>query len=304
MRGHGRVGAALLAVGLGFFSASAMAEADGGLLPLGDGFITAEPAIGNVFSCQQRFNPNGPGARAEGPWLKGEMWDPAEKVKVQGAVTWPDAMLAITADGETRRIRGNNLPFHPTGTFPIDPDDPAHYYDRNPNPIRALSFDLALPRVPEPAATPSCVPMGMIGVSLTGGVLYNALDVRGKDAAAHEILDACGGHPQGAGQYHYHTPSPCMLDTSGPAGGHSDLVGYALDGFGVYGLHGEGGERLSSADLDACHGHEHEIAWDGEARTLYHYHLTPDYPYTLGCFRGTPVAQPRFPRPERRPPPL
>ena len=29
---------------------------------------------------------------------------------------------------------------------------------------------------------------------------------------------------------------------------------------------------------------------DGEKVKTYHYEATLEYPYTLGCFRGTPVA--------------
>ena len=49
-----------------------------------------------------------------------------------------------------------------------------------------------------------------------------------------------------------------------PDGEHSGLQGYAYDGFGIFGVYGEDGELLSTADLDECHGHTHEIEWDGE----------------------------------------
>ncbi|MGL5908804.1 MAG: hypothetical protein ACRCZP_02310, partial [Phycicoccus sp.] len=55
-----------------------------------------------------------------------------------------------------------------------------------------------------------------------------------------------------------------------------------------------------SADLDACHGHVGPVLWDGEVREMYHYHLTRDYPYTVGCFVGDPVE---VPRPGPPPPP-
>jgi hypothetical protein len=38
---------------------------------------------------------------------------------------------------------------------------------------------------------------------------------------------------------------------------------------------------MSNADLDECHGHEH-------GSLGYHYHATIEYPYTVGCYRGTP----------------
>ena len=40
-------------------------------------------------------------------------------------------------------------------------------------------------------------------------------------------------------------------------------------------------------DLDACHGHTHAILWDGASKEMYHYHATWDFPYTIGCLRGT-----------------
>ena len=68
-----------------------------------------------------------------------------------------------------------------------------------------------------------------------------------------------------------------------------NLLGYAADGFGIYGVRGVNGETLTNADLDECHGHTHAITWNGATVTLYHYHATYEFPYTLGCFRGTPV---------------
>ena len=147
--------------------------------------------------------------------------------------------------------------------------------------------------------------MGMIGFALTGTAIFNALDAGGRDAPAHEIQDRCNGHPERNGQYHYHDASPCLTDSHGQPGGHSDVIGYALDGFGIFGLRGEGGKTVVNADLDACHGHTHEVVWDGGKRAIYHYHLTAEYPYTIGCFMGKPVAQPvrQAGPPERGPPP-
>ena len=126
--------------------------------------------------------------------------------------------------------------------------------------------------------------MGAIGVLTSGVVLYNAVDAAGRDAVAHEIQDSCGGHPDSGKVYHYHSVPPCVGDSGS---GHSSLVGYALDGFGIYGYRGQSGETLTNADLDECHGHTHEVEWDGQVVIMYHYHATYEYPYTIGCYRGT-----------------
>jgi YHYH protein len=128
--------------------------------------------------------------------------------------------------------------------------------------------------------------MGAIGYALNGVAIYNALDDAGRDAVAHEVQDSCDGHPQQAGQYHYHGPSECMPH----ADEHNALVGYALDGFGIYSPYDADGQEYTNADLDECHGTTSEIEWNGEMVSMYHYVLTQEYPYTIGCFRGTPVA--------------
>jgi hypothetical protein len=125
-----------------------------------------------------------------------------------------------------------------------------------------------------------------VGILLSGAVLFNALDAPGRDAVAHETQDSCQGHPQEAGVYHYHSLSSCVKDETGPDG-HSKLLGYAVDGFGIFGHKDRGGRTLTSADLDECHGHTHVIDWDGKRVRMYHYHATWDFPYTVGCLRGS-----------------
>lgn len=274
---------------LGGTSTTVTAPADdmsSGDLPIGDGRVSAVAEVGSVFSCQQSFG--GGGASATGAWFDeaAGTWDPAAKPTVDGEVSWPDATFVVEVDGDARQLKGNDLPDHATGEFPIDPSDDAYAYDRNPNAIAAQELSIEVPAHPVVADEPSCVGMGPIGVLDSGSYLFHALDAGGRDAAAHEIQDACDGHPEMRGGYHYHTLSACVPDDASPSG-HSGRVGYVLDGFGLYGPRGDGGAVLTSADLDECHGHTHEIDWDGEAVEMYHYHATADYPYTVGCFRGT-----------------
>ncbi len=124
----------------------------------------------------------------------------------------------------------------------------------------------------------------------------------------------CSGHASGVlggNQYHYHVVPSCLLDQLGDyhgVNGHSPLIGWAFDGFPIYGPHGlDGGliygcshSNADSADcVDECNGHgQHEI--DG---FKYHYHIlgpigdlttsplhpvpSQDFsPYTIGCYKG------------------
>ena len=276
-----------------------------GLLRVSDGKVAREPKKDFLFVCQMTLG--GGGADRPGPWSVEGLWKPDNKPNVRGAVEWPAASINVTVEGAQRVIASNGLPTHKTGVFPIDKADPVYKYDRNPNAIAEQTVALRLPALPRAASRPACVPMGMVGVALTGAAIFNAIDARGRDAPAWEMQDSCGGHVEQGGVYHYHDYSPCMSDLSGRGGRHSDIVGYALDGFGIFGNRGEGGRRLRNADLDACHGHVHEIIWDGKPQRLYHYHFTDEYPYSIGCFMGEPVPAPRpvpagAPRPATPPP--
>jgi YHYH protein len=266
-------------------------------LLLGDGKISASPRSGYVMSCMSAFpgggRRGGPGAQVVGRWIHGDTWDVTQKISVQGRVTWPRATFQITSEGAdrivSRVIQGNGLPVDTlTGKFPVAYDDPAFQIDRNPNSIEPQQIVLKLPANPEMAAAPSCVPMGMIGLALNGVAIYNALDEGGRDAVAHEVQDICNGHPQMSGQYHYHGPSACLPNQTA----NETLIGYANDGFGIFSMYDAQGRELADADLDECHGRTSEVLWDGARFKMYHYVLTREYPYAVGCFRGTPVRAP------------
>jgi hypothetical protein len=269
-------------LGWGYALAIAQTEVSLTRLPIGDGQLSDAPTVGSVWSCSTAFGR--PGALVDGPWIRPDgTFDLLAKAVVDGEVSWPSE-LSITREGETRAVSGNLLPGHPTGQYPIARTDDAYQYDRNPNAIATQSFTLTLPALPTVFEVGGCLPMGPIGIMLTGSPIFNALDAGGLDAVAHEVQDRCGGHPQQGGVYHYHS-LPACLDDEGD--GHSARMGYAFDGFGIYGRWGTDGEVLTNAELDACHGHVHAIAWDGEWLELYHYHATWEYPYTLGCYRGS-----------------
>jgi hypothetical protein len=272
------------------------------MLQLGDGKFSAGPKRDHVVACDTHF-PGGGGAHRKGEWIGKGLWTRQGKPIVEGDVAWPNAQISVTREGDLRVVRANSLPKHATGEFPVRAGSRAYAYDRNPNRIREQAVLLRLPAAPTPSATPACVPMGMIGFALSGVAIFNAFDLQGRDAPAYEIQDKCSGHPEIGGRYHYHDWSGCMDDPAGQAGRHSSLAGYMLDGFPIYGPRGEGGRQLRNRDLDACHGHRHAIEIDGRKQQGYHYHFTAEFPYTIGCFRGTPVAAPRMPRPPRMPPP-
>jgi len=281
---------ALTSLGLGtvaFATSRANATVSATAIPLGDGHVSSTPKKGYVDSCSTPFPPAPPGTTP--PWINttNHTWDSETKAVVEGSVSWPTAFYNATLSGSTRVIKTNDLPVdHTTGTFPIASTNPAHAYDANPNSIAPDLFTWDLPADPVAARRPSCTSLGPIGVLSDGVVLYNALDANGRDAAAHEVLDSCGGHPDQASRYHHHDVPPCILNA---ATGRSTLVGYAVDGYGIYVERNANGALLTNANLDKCHGRTSKILWNGKEIHMYHYDATLEYPYTIGCYHGTPI---------------
>src|SRR5262249_17164319 len=162
-------------------------------------------------------------------------YDLTTKAHVHGSVTWSTHQFDVKVEGDQRVITSNDLPDHPTGIFPAAAGDEARRYDPAPGKISAQKIQLQIPANPTLATNPSCVP-GAVGILLSGGSLYDALDAPGRDAVAHEMQDGCGGHVNQGG-YHYHSLSPCITDDPGPDN-HSALLGYSVDGFGIFGRYG------------------------------------------------------------------
>ena len=255
-------------------------------LTVGDGKYSTSPQVGYVYSCMTSFN--GGGASGTGSWMNGDgTWDATKKAVVDGSVTWPSS-FTVSIQGAQRVFTGNDLPDHATGTFPVDPSDDAYAVDRNPNSIQEQSITLSLPVTPTATVQPNCVG-GEVGIMLSDVVIFSAFDAEGRDAVAHEVQDNCDGHPQVSGFYHYHSLSDCIEDTA--TSGHSSLVGYAFDGYGIYGYYGEDGAEVTNEDLDQCHGHTHMVEWDGQMVEMYHYHATHEFPYVVGCFHGEPAVR-------------
>lgn len=268
--------------------AAVKATSDPTALPLGDGqYSTTTAQRGSIYLCHA--NPGGGGAQVVGPWIdqSAGTWDSTTKATVDGSVTWSDAFATFKLQGGKRYISSNSLPTkQTTGSFPISPSDDAYQYDRNPAGITAQTTSYVLPGKPA-KGSPQCMG-GEVGVAINGVHIYNGLDALLRDAPAHELQDHCDGHPNNAG-YHYHQIPPCLYKNQSKTR-QSGLVGFAYDGYPIYGPRGPKGRMLDNDDLDVCHGRTSKVWLDGRWQKTYHYVATLEYPYTLGCFRGTSIA--------------
>lgn len=151
-----------------------------------------------------------------------------------------------------------------------------------------------------------------MGVAVNGVLIDSAQSMT-------PVFDDCIGHVDKAHSYHYHLPPTCLLrqlgytvpannswvkanastypsfwptrNTNGsrPVPAAPAVVGWALDGFPIFGSYNATGDLVLGADhpespLDACNGMK--LGDDGS----YAYYLTPTSPYSPPCLVGTPVS--------------
>ncbi|CAD7948052.1 unnamed protein product [Amoebophrya sp. A25] len=93
----------------------------------------------------------------------------------------------------------------------------------------------------EPSTKSREIITNMVGWAVDGVVIFSPYTGVGTLAPYDETLDTCGGHPAN-NRYHYHGFSPCLHGESGTLTGsaipHSQIYGWAFDGFPIYGPYG------------------------------------------------------------------
>ena len=201
-----------------------------------------------------------------------------------------NSSVTISVSGNYVVLTTNNIPDHKSPYFAITDSRFEAYngtntaYRKNPNNIVAQNITFKIPINPTVANRHASTPMGPMGISVNGIMIFNQY-AAGGSALAREInsFDQYNGHPQMSGQYHYHV-EPTYITA---AKGKSALIGFLLDGFPVYGPL-ENGETLTSSNptLDVYHGHT--SATEDYPNGIYHYHITADAPFINGNgFYGT-----------------
>ncbi len=240
----------------------------------------------------------------------GHAAQPCPKVMNLSGVAGPGAQYArprvsVSCSRSTVTIRSNGLPHY-------------RFVQITPNPLVAQNFVFRFPRNPRRAARPTRLPLlGPAGVAVNGVVFFGPNEAQRPRATAwgdpvyNSIMDRCMGHTAWA--YHYHAfVQKCLAPASRP-GRPSPILGYAFDGFPIYGSWGcldkacrkvvkfRSGYRkvgnpstnawqafryVASNDptvLDRCNG---RVGPDGR----YRYHVTSTFPYIIGCYTGTPTS--------------
>ncbi len=139
-----------------------------------------------------------------------------------------------------------------------------------------------------------------LGVAVNGVPIYDYTgggEMTQADLAHHQAqhdtlqtkqLDVCGGHAGRGDDYHYHVKPTCMIDQMANAGDDA-IIGWAFDGFPIYGDNNPDGSAISEGDLDICNGQV-------DATFGYRYHTSETAPYVVQCLMGIVTDFDRLPR--------
>lgn len=133
-------------------------------------------------------------------------------------------------------ISANCIPGYNIGPWPSNPNTPV-----------SKNFVFKITRNPTPkTGTATAVGLGHTGIWSNGVSVYNAWDgmsynnagVWRRDALFWEGIsfDNCLGHAAGNGEYHHHVSPSCLYDINANTC-HSPLIGYAFDGYPIYGAY-------------------------------------------------------------------
>lgn len=143
-----------------------------------------------------------------------------------------------------------------------------------------------IPLAPRLADTPTSVTDGPVGVAINGVPIFNPCKQGGcqnGDVKALGELDICNGHAGRADDYHYHAAPTCLMATKAASYWDTHPIGWALDGFGIYGYNDADG-KVAARD-NVCGGNTQPVSNGPQG---YKYHVTDASPYVMSCLRGVP----------------
>ncbi|SHF44488.1 YHYH protein [Litoreibacter ascidiaceicola] len=139
-----------------------------------------------------------------------------------------------------------------------------------------------------------------LGVAVNGVPIYDYTgggEMTETDLAHHQArhdtiqtgqLDVCGGHAGRGDDYHYHAKPTCMIVQMANVGSAA-IIGWAFDGFPIYGDNNPDGSQIAKGDLGICNGQRDEVFG-------YRYHTSSGAPYIVQCLKGVVTDFDRLPR--------
>jgi hypothetical protein len=137
-------------------------------------------------------------------------------------------------------------------------------------------------------AGPTSTVSGPIGVAVNGVPIFDPCEQLGCTATvgntlADGQLDTCNGHSGRADDYHYHAAPVCMMAAQPANYWDTHPVGWALDGFAIFGFNDADGAPAVRDNI--CGGNTLTVP---NAPAGYSYHLSTSFPYVSSCLAGVP----------------
>lgn len=157
-------------------------------------------------------------------------------------------------------------------------------------PIPAKNYAAPIPLEPKLGDTPQTRDAAL-GVAVNGVPIFDYTgggEMSDEDLHHHQTqhdtlltqqLDVCGGHAGRGDDYHYHVKPVCMIEQMENAG-DAAIIGWAFDGFPIYGDNNPDGTSIKTDGLDVCNGQPDDIFG-------YRYHTSTQAPYIIQCLMGT-----------------
>lgn len=223
---------------------------------------------------------------AQGPEVTGWIINPGAETGYGGELT---NVLAVNYTDDDVYVSCTCIPGYDIGPWAGNPNIPANQ-----------DFTFRITRAPAAnTGTPVATPLGHIGAWRNGVSIFNAKDgmswnnqgIWNRNALVFEgsSFDECLGHPAPNGEYHHHVNPVCLYDATNGAQ-HSPLIGYAFDGFPVYGAlayantDGTGGIARMRSSYRLRGITERTTLADGTALTSGQYGPAIGGQYALGAF--------------------
>ena len=233
----------------------------------------------------------GGGASVQGPWFNG---DGTYNSKPRSRSTATSSgrrrgfsIVRKARSGRSARTTCRRITTPATTRSPRSDD--AYQYDRIPPGSPSRTWPVGLPGKPLEDATASAWAC-QVGAATNGVEIYNAFDaLHVRTLNAWESPGPVRRPPEAGTGYHYHSIPACSTRTSRRKQSRAGRS-FAFDGFPIYGPRGKDGKVLTNKDLDVCHGTTSKVKLDGKKQRIYHYVATKEFPYAVGCFRGTTSA--------------
>ncbi len=210
-----------------------------------------------------------------------EQTDRCEMVKASIVDAGFSNKVTVTCENGHAHVSADTYPDHPLMIGIVNSNEQV--------PIPAADYSVPIPLVATPGSTPktrdSSLAIAVNGVPIydyTGGGEMSVNDLyhhqTQHDTLLTQQLDICGGHAGRGDDYHYHVAPTCMIDAMKNSGDDA-ILGWAFDGFPLYGNKNPDGTPIGEETLDVCNGQEDETFG-------YRYHTSIDAPYMIQCLMG------------------